>query len=135
MNKESISKSPSGRVSRTPVGVRNVLTVRGKEPGYEYRIVNDDSDRIEQFKAAGYEVVLAKEVTIGDKRVSATSPEGSAASMSTGGGTHGVLMKIKTEWYQEDQKAKQIRVNELESSTKQEAIDGSNYGKLEVTRS
>jgi hypothetical protein len=33
MTKDSnLAKSPSGRVRRTPVGVRNVLTVGGKEP-------------------------------------------------------------------------------------------------------
>ena len=134
MNKESISKSPSGRVQRTPVGTRNVLSVRGKEPGFEYRVVNDDSDRIEQFKAAGYEVVLAKDVTIGDKRVNATSAEGSAATTSVGDGKKGVVMRIRTDWYNEDQAAKQRAVAELESSTKQEALNGT-YGKLEVTRS
>lgn len=132
--KESISKSPSGRVTRTPVGTRNVLSVRGKEAGFEYRVVNDDSDRIEQFKAAGYEVVLAKDVTIGDKRVNATSPEGSAASVSVGDGKKGVVMRIKKDWYDEDQKAKQQAVAELESTTKQDAMSG-NYGKLEVSRS
>lgn len=135
MNKESISKSPSGRVTRTPVGSRNVLSVRGKEAGFEYRVVNDDSDRIEQFKAAGYEVVLAKDVTIGDKRVSATSPEGSAASVSVGDGKKGVVMRIREDWYKEDQSAKQRAVSELESTTKQDAIDGSGYGKLEISRS
>src|SRR5438067_8290385 len=103
MTKEAIAKSPSGRVRRTPVGVRNVLTVAGKEAGYEYRIVNDTGDRVEQFKAAGYEVVSAKDVTIGDRRVSAASAEGTAATVSVGGGTKAVVMRIKSEWYEEDQ--------------------------------
>ena len=133
--KESISKSPSGRVQRTPVGTRNVLSVRGKEAGFEYRVVNDDSDRIEQFKAAGYEVVLARDVTIGDKRVSATSPEGSAASVSVGDGKKGVIMRIRKDWYDEDQAAKQRSIDELEATTKQDAISGASYGKLEITRS
>jgi hypothetical protein len=132
--KESISKSPSGRIQRTPVGVRNVLSVRGKVPDKEYRIVNDDPDRIEQFKAAGYEVVLAKDVTVGDKRVDAASPEGSAASMSIGGGRKGVVMAIRKDWYDEDQRAKLQRIEQLEDTTRQEALDG-NYGDIKTSRS
>jgi hypothetical protein len=77
-----------------------------KNPGYEYRIVNDTGDRVEQFKAAGYEVVSAKDVTVGDRRVNAASAEGSAATVSVGGGTKGVVMRIKKEWYDEDQQRK-----------------------------
>ena len=55
-NKETISKAPSGRVKRTPVSGRNVLTVSGKDPDYEYRVVNDEEDRITRFKDGGYEL-------------------------------------------------------------------------------
>lgn len=132
--KESISKSPSGRVQRTPVGTRNVLSVRGKDPDKAYRIVNDDPDRIEQFKAAGYEVVLAKDVQVGDKRVDGTSPEGSAASVSVGGGKKGVVMAIRKDWYDEDQKAKLNKIKELEDTTRADSLDG-NYGDIKITRS
>lgn len=131
--KEAIAKSPSGRVRRTPVGVRNVLTVSGKEAGYEYRIVNDTGDRVEQFKAAGYEVVSAKDVTVGDRRVSAASAEGTAATVSVGGGTKGVVMRIPKEWYDEDQARKQSDIDALEASTKADALNGT-YGKFDVSR-
>lgn len=133
VNKESIAKSPSGRVRRTPVGVRNVLTVGGKDPGYEYRIVNDTGDRVEQFKSAGYEVVSAKEVTVGDRRVNAASAEGSFAQVSVGSGTKAVVMRIKKEWYEEDQTRKQDDVDRTEASTKADALKGT-YGKLEISR-
>lgn len=133
MTKEAIAKSPSGRVRRTPVGVRNVLTVAGKEAGYEYRIVNDTGDRVEQFKAAGYEVVSAKDVTIGDRRVSAASAEGTAATVSVGGGTKAVVMRIKSEWYEEDQGRKQESVDQTEAATKADALKGT-YGKLDINR-
>lgn len=131
--KEAIAKSPSGRVRRTPVGVRNVLTVGGKDPAYEYRIVNDTGDRVEQFKSAGYEVVSAKDVTVGDRRVNAASAEGTAASVSVGGGTKAVVMRIKKEWYEEDQSRKQESVDQTEASTKADALKGT-YGKLETYR-
>jgi hypothetical protein len=133
MTKESISKSPSGRPTRTPVASRSVLNVKGQEPGYHYRIVNDDDDRIESFKGAGYEVVLAKDVKIGDRRVEATSAEGTAASTSVGGGKRGIVMRIKKEWYDEDQALKQKQIQELEDSMKQRAKESSDYGTITLT--
>jgi hypothetical protein len=131
--KEAIAKSPSGRVRRTPVGVRNVLTVGGKEPGFEYRIVNDTGDRVEQFKSAGYEVVSAKDVTVGDRRITAASAEGTAATVSVGGGVKGVVMRINKEWYEEDQARKQSDVDQTEAATKADALKGT-YGDFDISR-
>lgn len=129
----TVAKSPSGRVRRTPVGARNVLTVGGKDPAFEYRIVNDEGDRVEQFKAAGYEVVSGTEVTVGDRRINKASAEGSAAQVSVGGGMKAVVMKINKEWYAEDQAAKLKQIDQIEASTREEAAKG-NYGKLDVNR-
>lgn len=131
--KEAISKAPSGRVSRTPVGGRNILTVKGKDPNYVYRIVNDVDDRIAQFQEGGYEVVGDETVKVGDKRVAIPSAEGSAKQLSVGQGTKAYLMRIKKDWYIEDQQAKQRFVNEQENATKEKALDGT-YGKLEISR-
>ena len=131
--KDTVAKSPKGRVSRTPIGVRNVLTVKGKDPDFEYRFVNDTGDRVEQFKEAGYEVVQSGSVRIGDKRVTAATPEGSAATASVGGGDKAVLMRIRKDWYKEDQAAKQSVVDQQESDMKQKAHDGT-YGTFEISR-
>ena len=130
----SVAKSPSGRVRRTPVGQRNVLTVSNKDPNFEYRIVNDTGDRVEQFKSAGYEIVSASDVKIGDRRITAASAEGSMAQVSVGGGVKGIVMRIPKEWYEEDQKAKQQAIAELEASTQADALKGT-YGKFEIERS
>lgn len=131
MTAQTSSKSPSGRVKRTPVSTRNVLTVKGKEPGYHYRIVNDQADRIEMFKEAGYEVVEAKDVVIGDKRVGSASPDGSLAQVSVGKGDKAYLLRIKQEWYDEDQAAKEAKVRSLEESMKQEATQAGGQFKIE----
>lgn len=133
MTKETIAKSPSGRVKRTPIGHRNILTVRGKSPDYEYRIVNDEGDRVQMFKEAGYELCSADEVQVGDKRVSQATPEGSNAQVSVGGGLKAFVMKIKRDWYSEDQEAKQAKIDELEQTMKQTALAG-NYGNLSIER-
>lgn len=132
--KEAIAKAPVSRVKRTPVGTRNVLTVAGKDPNYVYRIINDSGDRVQEFLEAGYEPVSNDSVKVGDKRVNKASAEGSVSQVSVGQGQKAIVVRIKKEWYEEDQAAKQVRVDELEASTKAKALDGT-YGKLEISRS
>ena len=131
--KEAIAKVPSGRTQRVPVGTRNVLTVAGKDPGYAYRIINDSGDRVQEFMDAGYELVEKDSVRVGDKRVNSATPEGSINQVSVGQGQKGFVVRIRKEWYDEDQLRKQRQVNELERATKEKALDGT-YGKLDITR-
>lgn len=129
MEKQLATKSPSGRVRRTPLMRRNRLSVKNQEAGYQYRIVNDVDDRIELLQEQGYEIV--PDAKVGDKRVNNPSALGSTNSVSVGQGTQAVVMRIKKDWYDEDQRIKQSRVDELEGTMKNSA----DYGKLEITRS
>lgn len=127
--------SASARPRRTPIGQRNVLSVEGKEPGYRYRVVNDTGDRVAQFLNAGYELVDAASVRIGDKRVQQTSAEGTKAQVSVGNGTKAYVMRIKEEYYKEDQDQKQAHVNRLEESIKTQVSSGkADYGKVSITQ-
>lgn len=126
--------SAGTRVKRTPVGTRNILTVLGKEDGYEYRIVNDTGDRIAQFLDGGYELVDADSVRVGDKRVNSASAEGSKAQLAVGKGDKAFLMRIKKEYYEEDQAAKQAKVDSLEQTMKQKASGVADYGSFDVRR-
>jgi hypothetical protein len=110
-----------------------VLTVKGKDPNYEYRIINDSGDRVQEFLDAGYELEKEDSVRVGDKRVNKASAEGTVSQISVGQGQKAVVVKIKKEWYLEDQTLKQKRVDELENATKEKALNGT-YGKLEITR-
>lgn len=121
------------RPKRTPVNGRNILTVSGKDPDYVYRIVNDTGDRIQAFLDAGYELVDANSVRVGDKRVNSASPEGSKAEVNVGDGLKGKVLRIRKEWYEEDQQAKQAHVNQLEQTIKQKAA-GADYGTVSITR-
>lgn len=120
---------------RTPVnGTRNRLTVRGKDPAYEYRVVNDTDDRIQEMLDRGYEIVKDQNIQIGDKRVATPVAEGTPRKISVGGGTQAYVMRIKKEFYQEDQQAKAEQVNELESSMKAEARQNTDYGGISINR-
>lgn len=132
--KEQIAKAPAGRTRRAPLARRQLLNVVGKDPNYVYRIVNDDGDRVAQLQDVGYEHVPKDDVKVGDKRVENASSEGSLTQISVGQGRKAYLMRIRKDWYEEDQKAKQDYVDETERATKKQALDGT-YGKLEISRS
>lgn len=135
--KEAISKAPSGRVRRTPIGVRNILTINNKDANYVYRVVNDvdDGDRVSRFEAAGYEVVKSKDISVGDRRVEAPSSEGSVARISVGGGQKGVVMRVPRDWYEEDQIAKQREVDATEDSITNPSDRDGGYGRTTIKRS
>lgn len=122
------------REKRTPInGTRNILTIRGQEPGYRYRIVNDDGDRIPMLQEQGYELVQDASITVGDRRIANPTKEGSPVQVSVGGGQKGFVMRIKDEWYQEDQKAKQKSVDDLDESMKANAKKIADYGSLKIS--
>lgn len=124
------------RSQRAPLNGRNILSVSNKEPGFVYRFVNDIGDRVEIFKERGWELVDAKDVRIGDRRVEGGGVVGSKAQASVDKqGTKAFLMRIKDEWYKEDQAEKAQSIAELEKSMKQSALsnDPLRYGKLEIT--
>lgn len=133
--KEAISKAPSGRPTREPVGLRNRLSVANRDPNYEYRWVVDydgTGDRIEQFKLAGYEVCPKGMHKIGNHRVNAPSETGSSEVLAVGNGQRAVLMRQKKEFYEEDQKTKAERIAESEKALKKPTLDGS-YGKVSIS--
>lgn len=132
--KETISKSPSGRVKRAPIGRRNVLTVNDKDPNYVYRVVNDVGDNVHRLQEQGYDFAPDSKHTVGDKRVNAITSEGSLKQVSVGNGIKAFVMRIRKDEYTEQQAEKQEYVTELENATKQQALNGT-YGKLEHTRS
>jgi hypothetical protein len=112
----------SARPRRTPLSTRNRLSIRNKEPGYVYRIVNDADGRIEELQERGYEVVPQDKVgPIGDKRVDNPSAPGSSSYISVGQGTKAVVMRIKEEFYAEDVQYKQSLVDDTEQTMKQVA--------------
>ncbi len=113
-------------------GTRNVLTVSGKEPGFEYRIVNDDGDRVSQFEEMGYEVVKDSSIKVGDRRIANPTKEGSPIQVSVGGGQKAYLMRIREDWHKEAQEDKAKHVDEIEKSMLREAKNSADFGKISV---
>jgi hypothetical protein len=86
---------------RTPLGQRNRISFNTEE-GYHYHLINDKDGRLQKAIEG---VGTAKKI-------------GKYVSMPVGSGTQGYLMRIKNEWYNEDQAEKQKKVDATESAMK-----------------
>lgn len=121
------------RVQRKPLHQRGPQSISGeKDPNFHYRIVNDTGDRIHVFQQAGYELVTDGDLSVGDSRVSTAGDLGAAKRVISNDGTTSFLMRIPNEYYQEDQKAKQDKITELDQSMKDESSQGF-YGSIKTT--
>ena len=127
------TKTKERRGKRVPVGTRQKLMVDKRELdlGYEHRFVNNKPGRIEMFEEGGWEIVKGKK-KIGDPGIGEGTQMGSAVTKDVGQGTTGVLMRIKKEWYKEDQDAKSDKIKESMKTITKEAEKPGNYGKIEI---
>jgi hypothetical protein len=87
--------------------------------------VNDDGDRVKRFEEAGYKVVR-EDVEVGDPVAGKESQIGSVVNPSVGGDKKAVLMEIKEEYYEADQKVKQNRILTGENDMKRQLQSGHN---------
>lgn len=123
---DKVQRPNRAKKKRTPLGARNKLTFDGVEKGYKYRFINDSDDRIKAAIEGGYEHVIADEEA-GDTRVAEASSMGSQVSKAVGNNTTAYLMRIPLEYYEEDQAAKQVKVDATEQTMNPDASKGQ-YG-------
>ena len=109
-------KGSMNRPKRRPMGdgFRNTLSLEDKDPNYVYRVFNDVDGRLARAEEAGYEVVRSAQ-ELGDTTADSATAVGSAVSRPVGGGITGVLMRIPRGFYEEDQIAKQTKVDASEA--------------------
>ena len=131
MSKTPNSPVQSARPKRVPLGQRNRINIRNKDPNYVYRVVNDIDDNIAVRQAQGYEIVPADEAgQVGDRRVDNPSTLGSSTHFSVGQGTMAVVMRIPREYYEEDQASKQAKLDEIDKQIVRDA----DYGQVRLTK-
>jgi hypothetical protein len=123
-NKEGLIKKQERK--RVPLRTRNILTAP-KRPGFVRRIVNDKGDRVQRFKDAGYSIV-EEETQVGDPKIGRATQLGGDVRLHVGGGMRAVLMEIPEEFYNEDFKAAQDKIsqveNEIRRSERSKSSDG-----------
>lgn len=140
---QSRVENTKSRPERTPMGgFRDVLTVKGLDPEYEYRWVLDQSEngqRIMMFLQAAWEFVTSESgVSVGQNSVYKSDNVGSIVRQSAGNGEYLYLMRILKEYYEEDKIASQQRIDDLEDAmirdTGKEPGSDDLYGSVNITR-
>jgi len=123
---------------RIPIGLNNDITaVRDTPDGFKDHWVNDNPGRLEKLKLAGYEHVESAQV--GDVGVDGSHNEEGVVSRDMGKGVTAYLMRQRREYFDEDQAAKQARIDETVQSLRRdkvkstESTDGS-YGEVKIGR-
>lgn len=110
---------------RVPIGEpRGRLNVEGQEPGFHYAFINDYN--VDHAQDSGYEFVTHN-VKIGMRHVNRPSnADGSyKVSVPVGGGVTAFLMRIPNEFYEEDMRRYQARIEATtESMRKQSGSNG-----------
>jgi hypothetical protein len=107
------------------MGARLKLDVRNKDPNYEYRWFNDVGDRINEAVESGREYVLKEDVVLD---ASMEKPGlGSCVSKCVGKHPDGspkmaYLLRIRKEWYDEDQIEKQKAADLVDQSIRSGAL-------------
>lgn len=119
-------REEGGRNRRVPLGTpESKLTVPQAQDDkeHEYRWINDKPGRLMRAQAAGYEFVEDPTMQVGTGSTNGNSGADSRVSRLVGKDERGhplyaYLMKIKREYYDEDQAAKQKAIDEVENTIK-----------------
>jgi hypothetical protein len=112
--------------TRTPFGVNGKLTLGvTKIPGYHLHWIADYPGRLEQAEENGYEYVSKKDV----KRSRSSDDAGDRVTCISGSHDTGKpltlhLMKIRDEWYKENQEFYAARTRAIEQQIKAGKVDG-----------
>lgn len=125
-----------GKSMRVPIGgSRNITNVNDTPDDSVDRWVNDQDGRIDRFKRAGYENVQA--ASVGDSGVDCTHSESGVVSRNMGQGVTAYLMRQSKDFYNQDQAAKQQKVDDSEESIRRDVKDklsDGHYGSVKIDR-
>lgn len=132
-NRKKSTESGARPKRRSFAEQRNELTFEGQNDSYMYRVFNDVDNRLQNAEIAGYEYVRSEE-QLGDPTVDGASPQGAVVTKPVGGGKTGVLMRIKREWYDEDQQSKRRKIQDTEDALSNKAREDGHYGGISIKR-
>ena len=124
---EALTRNANERTSRERVrnvfnGTQAKLTVNNQIPGYHMHIFNDEPGRIQTAIDGGWEFVTPDEVGgVKDSVTSGNTDLGDkvrflVGTSEKGDGLYAYLLKIKQEWYDEDQAEIQKRNDRVDDA-------------------
>ena len=119
-----------GRAERVPLGSYRQKLTAPERAGFHRRWINDNGDRIVQAEAGGYQFVE-------DERDRDEAGRGVKRFMTVGVKEDGsplkaYLMEIRQEFFDEDQKAKQSKIDEVEAAIKRGKVESEDQSKFYV---
>jgi len=124
---EALTRTANERPTRDRVrnvfnGTQAKLTVNHQIPGYKLHIFNDEPGRIQTAIDGGWEFVTPDEVGgVKDSVTSGNTDLGDkvrflVGASEKGDGLYAYLLKIKQEWWEEDQNAMQQRNDRVDDA-------------------
>lgn len=145
-NPASAPEKVSERRTRIPMSVPHQKLTVPDIPGFHLHWMLGTTERLAQAKRAGYVFVERGEVEVGEWGLASdpdgdgSSDMGSQISLVAGGLDGGgqpvrlVLMKLKQEWWDEDQKAREAQSDALIDSLRAGRIDATQAGEHQSDR-
>lgn len=137
--RKAAESTPTPSLSGTTRKKRNVfngteakISVQSQIPGYHLHVFTDAGGRIQQALDNGYEFV--KPVEVGGVSENVISRNGDLGERirylvnprADGTDQYGYLMKIRQEWYEEDQAELQAKNNLIDAAVRKGRITGDN---------
>jgi hypothetical protein len=113
-------------------GTEAKISVRNQIPGYHLHVFTDVGSRIQEGLDSGYEFVTPDEVGgVSENVVSRNGDLGERIRYlvnprAEGTEQYGYLMKIREEWYEEDQSELQAKNNRIDAAIRKGKITGEN---------
>jgi hypothetical protein len=120
-------------------GTESKLSVNQQIPGFHLHVFTDAGSRIQQAMDSGYEFVKPDEVGgVSENVVSRNGDLGERIRFlvnprAEGSEQYGYLMKIRQEWYEQDQAELQAKNNRIDNAIRKGKITGENPAFYEPT--
>lgn len=130
--KPTTGDRPSKRTRNVFNGSNGKMNIKFDIPGYHPYVFNDTPGRIDTALQGGWEFVTPEEIDqVTANVVSRNTDIGDKVRFlvgraEDGGPLYGYLMKIKQEWWEEDQLASQERNNKVDAALKKGRVPGQN---------
>ena len=115
-------------------GTTAKISVQNQIPGYHLHVFTDAGGRIKDALDSGYEFVTPLEVGgVSENVVSRNGDLGERIRYlvnprAEGTEQYGYLMKIRQEWYEEDQADLQAKNNQIDAAIRKGKVTGANQG-------
>ncbi len=109
------------------------LTVHGTDENFHYVWVNNEGANVSRYINADYEIVEDDSLRLAFGATKVTSGGAVEVNVDRRNGLSAILMRKPLEWYEEDQKALDARIDDTESALYREKDEDGRYGDIKLS--